>query len=92
MPKSSLMLGLGESSDEVLAAMDDLRRAGCEALVLGQYLRPTRVQTEVVQYVTPECFARYAEEARVRGFRFVVSSPMARTSYHAATAFRRGAT
>ncbi len=91
MPKSSLMLGLGETRDEILAAMDDLRRAGCEGLVLGQYLRPTRDQVEVAEYVEPGAFDRYAEEARSRGFRLVVSAPMARTSYHASRAFRGGA-
>ncbi len=91
MAKSSLMLGLGEAREEVLAAMDDLRGSGCEALVLGQYLRPTRDQVEVAEYVPPEAFERYAEEARSRGFRHVVSAPMARTSYHAAMAFGDGA-
>jgi lipoic acid synthetase len=83
LPKSSIMLGLGETEDEVLRTMDDLRRSGCACLVLGQYLRPTRREVEVVEYIPPEAFDRYAREARARGFSFVVSSPMARTSYHA---------
>jgi lipoyl synthase len=87
LPKSSILLGLGEAREEVLKAMDDLRSAGCEALVLGQYLRPTPEQVEVAEYVRPEDFDRYALEARARGFRLVVSAPLARTSYHARLAF-----
>lgn len=85
--KSSLMLGLGETRGEVLAAMDALRAAGCASLVLGQYLRPTAAQVEVAEYVTPEAFSDYAREARARGFVSVVSSPLARTSYHARAGF-----
>jgi lipoic acid synthetase len=81
--KSSLMLGLGEEREEVLRAMDELRAVGCSSLVLGQYLRPTKGQVEVVRYVRPDEFARYAEEARARGFSSVISYPLARTSYHA---------
>jgi lipoic acid synthetase len=81
--KSSLMLGLGEERLEVLAAMDELRKAGCSSLVLGQYLRPSPRQAEVVRYLDPSEFSRYAEEARSRGFVSVVSAPLARTSYHA---------
>jgi lipoic acid synthetase len=88
--KSSLMLGLGEERDEVLAAMDDLRESGCSILVMGQYLRPSARQVEVVRYLDPEEFARYAEEARVRGFASVVSAPLARTSYHAREAHALG--
>ena len=85
--KSSLMLGLGEERGEVLRAMDDLREAGCVSLVLGQYLRPTGLQTEVFRYLPPEEFALLAEEARSRGFSSVVSAPLARTSYHARASF-----
>jgi lipoic acid synthetase len=85
--KSSIMLGLGEESDEVLRSMDDLRAVGCDSLVLGQYLRPTLLQVEVARYVRPDEFARYAEEARARGFASVVSAPLARTSYHARASF-----
>ncbi|MDR0402745.1 MAG: lipoyl synthase [Treponema sp.] len=81
--KSSILLGLGEKPEEVLSAMDELRGAGTDVLVLGQYLRPTKTQIPVAEYVTPERFAFYAGEARVRGFSGVVSSPLARTSYHA---------
>ncbi len=85
--KSSIMLGLGEADGEVLRTMDDLRATGCTSLVLGQYLRPTRRQAEVVRYLEPEEFARYAEEAGDRGFSPVVSAPLARTSYHARSGF-----
>jgi len=85
--KSSIMLGLGEDSSEVLAAMDDLRSAGCSSLVMGQYLQPTKLQVESVRYLHPDEFARYAEEARARGFASVVSAPLARTSYRARASF-----
>jgi lipoic acid synthetase len=82
--KSSFILGLGETETELLSAMDELRSAGVDILVMGQYLRPTKRQIPVVEYITPEQFARYAEAARERGFSSVVSAPFARTSYHAA--------
>jgi lipoic acid synthetase len=81
--KSSILLGLGEKQDEVLSAMDELRRAGTDILVLGQYLRPSKKQVPVAEYVSPNQFAFYAEEGRRRGFISVISSPLARTSYHA---------
>jgi len=83
MTKTSLMLGLGETEPEVLAAMDELRAASCDMLVMGQYLRPTERQLPVAEYLSPERFDRYAELARQRGFLSVVSAPLARTSYHA---------
>jgi lipoyl synthase len=85
--KSSIMLGLGEEREEVLRSMDDLREAGCGSLVLGHYLRPSLRQVEVARYLEPEEFARYAEEARARGFSSVVSAPLARTSYHARSSY-----
>ncbi|NLJ47266.1 MAG: lipoyl synthase [Treponema sp.] len=88
--KSSILLGLGETRDEVLAVLDDLRRVGCTSVVLGQYLRPTPAQVPVAEYVTPETFRDYAREARTRGFSAVVSGPLARTSYHARQAFEGG--
>ena len=81
--KSSLLLGIGEREEEVYQAMDELRSAGCDILVMGQYLQPTRFQIPVEEYVTPDTFARYADMARSKGFSSVVSSPLARTSYHA---------
>jgi lipoic acid synthetase len=82
--KSSILLGLGEKKDEVLSAMDELREAGVDSLVLGQYLRPGKKQLPVVEYITPAEFEKYADEGLSRGFTRVVSSPFARTSYHAA--------
>lgn len=83
LTKSSLLLGLGEKRDEVLSAMDELRSACVDILVMGQYLRPSPRQIPVAGYIHPDQFARYAEEGRARGFKKVVSSPLARTSYHA---------
>ncbi|QQO07367.1 lipoyl synthase [Breznakiella homolactica] len=84
LTKSSLILGLGEKEEEVLSAMDELRSAGVDILVMGQYLQPTAKQIPVAEYVSPEQFKAYAREAWSRGFTSVVSSPFARTSYHAA--------
>jgi lipoic acid synthetase len=85
--KSSILLGLGEKPEEVLTVMDDLRSVGVSILVLGQYLQPSKNQLPVTEYVTPEQFDRYREEALSRGFSRVVSSPLARTSYHAKEAY-----
>ncbi len=81
--KSSILLGIGERRDELLVALDDLRRVNTDILVLGQYLRPTPRQIPVVEYVTPEEFTRLEAVARGKGFAVVISSPLARTSYHA---------
>jgi lipoic acid synthetase len=82
--KSGLMLGLGESLDEVRRVLEDLRRAGVDALTLGQYLRPTPAELPVDRYVEPEEFSALAEEARGLGFRTVASAPYVRSSYRAA--------
>jgi lipoic acid synthetase len=81
--KSSLLLGLGETEKEVLQTMDELRAADVSILVMGQYLQPTKRQIPVTEYVAPDRFSFYAQAARERGFVSVVSSPFARTSYHA---------
>jgi lipoic acid synthetase len=81
--KSSILLGLGEKWEEVLSVMDELRGAGTDILVLGQYLRPSKKQVPVAEYIPPEQFAFYAKEGRNRGFLSVIASPLARTSYHA---------
>lgn len=81
--KSSLLLGLGEEEAEVLSAFGELRGAGCDILVLGQYLQPTKRQLPVHSYVSPDQFDRYAAQARELGFSSVVAGPLARTSYHA---------
>lgn len=82
--KSGLMLGLGEEENELFQAMDDLREAGCQVLTLGQYLRPTPQHLPVVAYIPPEQFDLYGEIARKKGFEFVASGPLVRSSYHAA--------
>ena len=81
--KSGLMLGLGESEEELLAALGDLRRAGCDMLTLGQYLQPTLRLMPVVAYISPERFAHYKTVAEELGFIHVASGPMVRSSYHA---------
>jgi len=81
--KSGLMLGLGEREDELLAAMEDLRRAHCDILTLGQYLQPTLKHLPVVEFVHPDKFAEYKERAEELGFVHVASGPMVRSSYHA---------
>ncbi|HMZ48329.1 MAG TPA: lipoyl synthase, partial [Flavobacteriales bacterium] len=81
--KSGVMLGLGERDHEVLETMDDLRSVGCDVLTLGQYLQPTQRHLPVVEFVHPDTFARFREEGLARGFRFVESGPLVRSSYHA---------
>ena len=81
--KSGLMLGLGESESEIFQAMDDLREANVSVLTLGQYLRPTAEHLPVIEYITPETFDLYGEIARRKGFTFVASGPLVRSSYHA---------
>jgi len=83
MTKSGMMLGLGETQDEVLQALGDLRAAGCDILTLGQYLQPTRQHLPVVEFVPPSRFAWFAERAEAMGFVHVASGPMVRSSYHA---------
>jgi lipoic acid synthetase len=81
--KSGLMLGLGEGFSEVLEVLTDLRAAGCDFLTIGQYLRPTRRNLEVEEYVLPETFERLRTIAMGMGFRFVASFPLARSSMNA---------
>ncbi len=83
LTKTSLMLGLGETQDELHRTMDDLRAIGCDLLTLGQYLRPTVNHLPVHRFVTPEEFAQLREAALARGFRECVSGPMVRSSYRA---------
>ncbi len=83
VPKSGIMVGLGETAEEVLQCMDDLRSVGCEILTIGQYLQPTRKHLEVAEYLHPDQFARFREEGISRGFSVVESAPLVRSSYHA---------
>jgi lipoyl synthase len=81
--KSGIMLGLGETEEELVQSMRDLRAANCDILTLGQYLQPTLKHLPVVQFVTPEKFAEYGSIAEEMGFTHVASGPMVRSSYHA---------
>jgi lipoic acid synthetase len=81
--KSGVMLGLGETEEEVLETIDDLRTVGVDILTLGQYLQPTKEHLPVVEFITPETFDRYREIGLSKGFRFVESGPLVRSSYHA---------
>ena len=81
--KSGMMLGLGEREEEVLAALGDLRAAGCDILTLGQYLQPSLKLLPVQEFISPEKFAEYKVQALALGFIHVASGPMVRSSYHA---------
>jgi lipoic acid synthetase len=81
--KSGIMVGLGEEKEEVLRTMDDLRAHGCDVMTIGQYLQPTKMHLEVAEFVHPDTFAYYKEEGLKRGFSFVESAPLVRSSYHA---------
>jgi lipoic acid synthetase len=83
--KSGLMLGLGETFEEVVEAMRDLRSVDCQRLTLGQYLRPSLAHIPVARYWTPTEFEQLGETARELGFAVVRSGPLVRSSYHAAT-------
>jgi lipoic acid synthetase len=83
LTKSSLMLGLGETDDEIFEAMDDLRAHDVDVLTLGQYLRPTVNHLPVERWVPPEAFESYRQAGLERGFREVASGPLVRSSYRA---------
>ena len=83
LTKTSLMLGLGETTDELLRTMDELRAIGCDLLTLGQYLRPTANHLPVARYVAPDEFEGYREAALARGFLECVAGPLVRSSYRA---------
>ena len=81
LTKSSLMLGMGESEEEIISVMKDLRNHGCDFLTLGQYLAPSSKHYPVVEFITPEKFKDYGSSARALGFRNVFSAPLMRSSY-----------
>lgn len=81
--KSGIMLGLGETRDEILQTMDDLLEAGCEVMTIGQYLQPSRKHYAVREYIHPDIFAEYGRIGREKGFRHIESHPLVRSSYHA---------
>ncbi len=86
--KSGLMLGLGESPEEIHQTLEDLLDTGCSMLTLGQYLQPSKAHLEVVRYVPPEEFDRWREVAMALGFARVASGPFVRSSYHARDLFQ----
>lgn len=81
--KSGIMLGLGETREEILETMDDLRAIGCRVMTIGQYLQPTAKNIEVKEYIRPEVFEEYKTIGLEKGFSFVESGPLVRSSYHA---------
>jgi lipoic acid synthetase len=81
--KSGVMLGLGETEDEILETIEDLAGVGVDVLTLGQYLQPTPKHLPVAKFITPEKFAEYREFALTKGYRYVESGPLVRSSYHA---------
>ncbi|HHM20618.1 MAG TPA: lipoyl synthase [Bacteroidetes bacterium] len=81
--KSGIMVGLGETEEDVLQTMDDLRQHGCDVLTIGQYLQPTKMHLEVAEFVHPDIFQKYKEAGLKKGFDFVESGPLVRSSYHA---------
>ncbi len=85
--KSGLMVGLGETKEEVMQVMDDMRSAGVDFLTIGQYLQPTRKHAAIDRFVTPEEFKAYEEIARAKGFLMVSASPLTRSSHHAGEDF-----
>ena len=81
--KSGIMLGLGESDNEIYETMDDLRDSKVDILTIGQYLQPTSKHLAVAEFITPEKFTKYKEAALEKGFKYVESGPLVRSSYHA---------
>jgi len=81
--KSGIMVGLGETEQEISETMDDLLAVGCQVMTIGQYLQPTKVHLPVLEYFHPDTFKRWEEAGLQKGFRFVESQPLVRSSYHA---------
>jgi len=81
--KSGIMVGLGEMEDEIFETMDDLLKVGCEVMTIGQYLQPTKNHLPVNEYIHPDVFKKWEEIGLIKGFKFVESAPLVRSSYHA---------
>jgi lipoic acid synthetase len=81
--KTGIMVGLGETPEEIYQSMDDLLEHGCDVLTLGQYLQPTKMHLAVAEFVHPDQFAAYKEIGMQKGFKYVESGPLVRSSYHA---------
>lgn len=88
--KTSIMLGLGETDDEVVAALSDLKSVGCDVVTFGQYLQPTKTKLKVEKFITPEKFEWWRETAEGMGFLYVASGPLVRSSYRAGEFFIKG--
>lgn len=88
--KSSLMLGLGETDEEILETLKDLRAVGCDVITFGQYLQPTERHLKVIEYITPEKFQHWKQVADDLGFLYVASGPLVRSSYRAGEFFLEG--
>ena len=86
--KSGIMVGLGEAQAEIIHTMQDLRNAGCDFLTIGQYLAPSKTHHPVIEYIHPDVFLRYQNEAEKIGFHHVTSGPLVRSSYHAGQALK----
>jgi len=89
LTKSGIMLGLGETKEEVLEVFADLRRHGCDFLTIGQYLAPSPKHHPLIEYITPEQFDWYREQAYLAGYLYVASGPLVRSSYHAEAAWQK---
>jgi lipoic acid synthetase len=83
VPKSGIMVGLGETRDEVLETMDDLLAVGCKVFTIGQYLQPTKSHLPVEEYIHPDVFEEYRQIGLEKGFKHIESAPLVRSSYHA---------
>lgn len=88
--KSSIMLGLGETDDEIMQALKDLRAVGCDVVTFGQYLQPSKRHLKVIEYVTPEKFKHWQTVSESMGFLYVASGPLVRSSYRAGEFFMKG--
>jgi len=87
--KSGIMLGLGETREEVIKVMNDLREAGCNLITLGQYLAPSSQHHTVINYITPDEFSSYVQPALEMGFSGIASAPLVRSSYKAAELYQQ---
>lgn len=88
--KTSLMLGFGETDEEIRETLRDLRSVGCDVVTFGQYLQPTKLKLKVEEFITPEKFNEWREEAEAMGFLYVASGPLVRSSYRAGEFFMKG--
>jgi lipoic acid synthetase len=84
------MVGLGETEEQVYEVMNDSLKAGCDIFTIGQYLRPSKLHAEVKEYVNPDKFAEYKKIGEEKGFKYIASSPLVRSSYNAEEAIKQG--